>query len=48
MTSSDERYLHMAEDNLFGELAFSLKMPKEKVGEFISEKIMAKKAALGV
>ena len=48
VTSSDERYLHMAEDNLFGELAFSLKMPKEKVGEFISEKIMAKEAALGV
>ena len=31
VTSSDERYLQMAEENLFGELAFSLQMPKEKV-----------------
>ena len=32
VTSSDERYLQMAEENLFGELAFSLQMPKEKEG----------------
>ena len=48
VTSSDERYLHMAEDNLYGELAFSLEMPKEKVGEFITERIRAKREALGV
>ena len=48
VTSSDERYLHMAEDNLYGELAFSLEMPKEKVGEFITERIRAKREVLGV
>ena len=48
VTSSDERYLHLAEDNLYGELAFSLEMPKEKVGEFILEKIRAKRTALSV
>lgn len=48
VTSSDEKYLNLAEDNLYGELAFSLEMPKEKVGEFILEKIRAKRAALSV
>lgn len=48
VTSSDERYLQMAEENLFGELAFSLQMPKEKVGEFIGEKIGKKRTMLGV
>lgn len=48
VTSSDERYLQMAEENLFGELAFSLQIPKEKVGEFISEKIKEKCMALGI
>ena len=46
--SSDERYLQMAEENLYGELAFSLQMPKEKIGEFISEKIRSKCVAVGV
>ncbi len=41
-TSSDERYLHLAEDNLYGELAFSLKMPKEQVADFIMGKIQEK------
>lgn len=48
VTSSDERYLSMAQDNLYGELAFSLEMPKEKVGEFITEKIKAKREVPGV
>lgn len=48
VTSSDERYLQMAEENLFGELAFSLQIPKEKVGEFISEKIREKCMELGI
>lgn len=48
VTSSDERYLSMAQDNLYGELAFSLQMPKEKVGEFISERISRKREALNV
>lgn len=48
VTSSDERYLQMAEENLFGELAFSLQIPREKVGEFISEKIKEKCMVLGI
>ena len=48
VTSSDERYLQMAEENLYGELAFALQMPKEKVGEFISERISRKREALNV
>ena len=48
VTSSDERYLPMAEENLFGELAFSLPMPKEKVGEFIGEKIGKKLTMMGI
>ena len=48
VTSSDERYLQMAEENLFGELAFSLQMPKEKVGEFIGEKIGKKLTMMGI
>lgn len=48
VTSSDERYLQMAEENLYGELAFSLQMPKEKVGEFITERIRKKRAMLSV
>ena len=48
VTSSDERYLQMAEENLFGELAFSLQMPKEKVGEFIGEKIGKMLTMMGI
>ena len=48
VTRSDERYLQMAEENLFGELAFSLQMPKEKVGEFIGEKIGKKLTMMGI
>lgn len=38
-TSSDEKYLHMAEESLYGELAFALEIPKEKVEEFITDRI---------
>lgn len=48
VTSSDERYLQMAEENLYGELAFSLQMPKEEVGEFIIDRIRKKRAVMGV
>jgi len=41
-TSSDEKYLHMAEQNLYGELAFSLNIPKEDVEHFITERIQEK------
>lgn len=43
-TSSDERYLHLAEENLYGELAFSLQIPKEKVGDFLMERVWGRKA----
>lgn len=48
VTSSDERYLNMAQDSLYGELAFSLQMPREKVEEFIAERIQKKRAMAGV
>ena len=48
VTSSDERYLNMVQDSLYGELAFSLQIPREKVGEFIAEKIGKKREILGV
>lgn len=38
-TSTDERYLRMAEDNLFGELAIPLEMPKDKVEDFIVARV---------
>lgn len=41
-TSSDEKYLHLAEENLYGELAFSLQIPKDQVGEFITGRIRKK------
>ena len=34
-TSSDEKYMHIAKENLYGELAFSLKITKEKVEEVV-------------
>lgn len=33
-TSSDERYLHMAEENLFGELAIPLKMTRGEAEDY--------------
>lgn len=39
VTVSDERYFKMAEDSLYGELAISLGMDREKVKEFISERL---------
>ncbi len=41
-TSSDEKYLHLAEENLYGEMAFSLHMPKEEVEDFITGRIRKK------
>ena len=35
----DERFLQKAEDLLFGELAVALEIPKEKVLDYISEKL---------
>lgn len=39
--TSDEKYLQAAEENLYGELSIPLRMPKEKVESFISEKVDA-------
>lgn len=39
--SSDEKFLQMAEENLYGELAIPLEMSKDKVEQFICEKIDA-------
>lgn len=38
-TSSDEKYLHLAKECLYGELAFSLDIPKEDVETFILDRI---------
>ena len=37
----DERYLHVAEDSLYGELAIALNMPKSQVEQFVCERIEA-------
>lgn len=38
-TAKDERYCHMAEENLFGELAVALKIEKGRVKEFIHDRL---------
>lgn len=38
-TTSDERYLQMAEDNLFGELAIPYNMTKSEVEEYFISKV---------
>ena len=42
ITSSDARYLHLAEENLYGELSIALKMPKEEVEQFICKRVESK------
>lgn len=37
VTVVDERYFHQAEEQLYGELAIALNMPKEDVGGYIAE-----------
>ena len=37
VTAVDAKYFRMAEDTLYGELAVSLGMPRESVGEYIAE-----------
>lgn len=39
VTSVDDRYFHMAEDSLYGELAFPLQMDKEEVKQYIIEHV---------
>lgn len=38
-TSTDDKYLKMAEEYLFGEFAISLDIPKENVHDYIAEQI---------
>lgn len=38
-TSSDEKYLHLAEESLYGELAIPLRIPKGEVEDFIRNHI---------
>lgn len=35
VTSSDARYLHLAEDNLYGELSVALGIPRERVESYL-------------
>lgn len=39
ITSTDERYLHLAEDYLYSELEKALKVPKERMESYITERI---------
>lgn len=43
VTVVDEKYFRQAEEQLYGELAFALEMPKEQVGAYITESIREKK-----
>lgn len=45
MSACDEKYLKQAEDSLYGELAISLKIEKDKVAEFIGSRMNCKKMA---
>ena len=42
VTVSDERYLHVAEENLYGELAIALGMKKEEIEQYIIDKMKEK------
>lgn len=39
VTAKDDKYFHMAENNLFGELAVSLGIEREKVQDFILKRV---------
>ena len=41
ITSSDAKYKHLAEENLYGELSIALKIPKNEVEDFISQRVKA-------
>ncbi len=40
VTSSDAKYLHLAEENLYGELSVVMGIPKNEMGEYISSRVM--------
>ena len=39
VTSSDAKYLHMAEENLYGELSVVMGIPKDEMGAYILSKV---------
>lgn len=43
VTATDERYYRMAEDNLYTEFSISLDINRQDVGDYILERIQAKK-----
>ena len=44
--SSDEQYLHQAEELLYSEMSLALAIPKEKVEEYIAEAVDRQKATV--
>lgn len=44
ITATDERYLKLAEDHLYSELAVALEMPAEHMQEYITERVEKSKA----
>ena len=42
VTVVDEKYFRQAEEQLYGELAFALEMPKDEVGAYITDSIQQK------
>lgn len=42
LTAADERYFHMAEESLYGELAIPLEMEKEEVKKYVVAKVKEK------
>ena len=43
MTATDERYMRLAQDNLYEELGFALGMDKNKMEDYIAYQIDHKK-----
>lgn len=39
VTSSDAKYLHLAEESLYGELSVVMGIPKEEVGEYLVSRV---------
>lgn len=39
VTATDERYLHIAEDNLYSELSIPLGVAKDKMADYITERV---------
>lgn len=44
-TATDERYLKLAEDHLYSELSMLLDIPKERMADYIEQRVNQKKEA---